>query len=77
MGEAGFSAAGNAIKEKSGETLNVQAGSSMWITLGTFVFSDLNPEATTLLLKRKRVAGEEGLLRQGHGHFPAQCRLFH
>lgn len=49
----------------------------MWITLGTFVFSDLNSERTTLLLKRKRVAGEEGLLRQGHGHIPAQCRLFH
>lgn len=72
----GFSAVGNTTKEHSGETLNVQARSSMWIILGTSVFTDLNSEATTLLLKRKRVEGGGGLSRQGHGHIPAQCRLF-
>lgn len=34
--------------------LSVSDGSSMHVTVGTFVFSDFNPEASTLLLKKKR-----------------------
>lgn len=39
------------------------------------VFSDFISDAN-VLFKRKR-AGEGGLPRQGHGHFPSQSRIFH
>lgn len=54
---------------------NVHDRSSVWIALGTLVFSYFISEVT-ILLKRKR-AGEGGLPRKGHGHFPTQPRLFH